>query len=444
MKTDIIPYQKMTAEAILYKENDPLLRYAIYKAYKYRCAYTGKFLYDYSSIHLDHIIPQDTAPEVLQEKIRKYHLADDFTIDSLENILPTKSLHNNSQKNRHPFSEPAERFFLEYAQRGKWKIEREYKILKKQFELSKLKVFAEAQLVEFNLLPPEVYKASRKVTNSLSIHNHFWRSTENIALNGFLPSKLKEEGSCVISFCNRTIMITLDHKTILQLINKLETYSLNDIILRGHSYQNTKTFVVLGNNAVHLENAVYEELLDILQDYLKVYSEEYSKFQKYIGAENFSFYKDTNDYMLLETSRENWRKLIQYARKFDTEQGTTSEYCFNSNDHHLLAISAQNNIKFRLLPANSIKNEDSFLFPDDQLWKYPIPEAEKPSKQEMYGLHSRLMNGCKSYFSNLQTKARMPIKPFPANRDFSGKCWISFLNRYSQSPIKKTLDKGGT
>lgn len=57
MKTDIIPYQKMTAEAILYKENDPLLRYAIYKAYKYRCAYTGKFLYDYSSMHLDHIIP---------------------------------------------------------------------------------------------------------------------------------------------------------------------------------------------------------------------------------------------------------------------------------------------------------------------------------------------------------------------------------------------------
>jgi len=46
----------MTAEAILYKENDPLLRYAIYKAYKYRCAYTGKFLYDYSSMHLDHII----------------------------------------------------------------------------------------------------------------------------------------------------------------------------------------------------------------------------------------------------------------------------------------------------------------------------------------------------------------------------------------------------
>ena len=130
----------------------------------------------------------------------------------------------------------------------------------------------------------------------------------------------------------------------------------------------------------HLENAVYEELLDILQDYLKVYSEEYSKFQKYIGAENFSFYKDTNDYMLLETSRENWRKLIQYARKFDTEQGTTSEYCFNSNDHHLLAISAQNNIKFRLLPANSIKNEDSFLFPDDQLcilWEIPDTGSRK-------------------------------------------------------------------
>ena len=48
----------MTAEAILYKENDPLLRYAIYKAYKYRCAYTGKFLYDYSSMEK----PRDFDP----------------------------------------------------------------------------------------------------------------------------------------------------------------------------------------------------------------------------------------------------------------------------------------------------------------------------------------------------------------------------------------------
>ena len=164
----------MTAEAILYKENDPLLRYAIYKAYKYRCAYTGKFLYDYSSMHLDHIIPQNTAPEVLQEKIRKYHLADDFTIDSLENILPTKSLHNNSQKNRHPFSEPAERFFLEYAQRGKWKIEREYKILKKQFELSKLKVFAEAQLVEFNFMNHLLFRIIK--INHRTTDSHFFIS----------------------------------------------------------------------------------------------------------------------------------------------------------------------------------------------------------------------------------------------------------------------------
>ena len=43
-------------------------------------------------------------------------------------------------------------------------------------------------------------------------------------------------------------------------------------------------------------------------------------------------------------------------------------------------ISAQNNIKFRLLPANSIKNEDSFLFPDDQLcilWEIPDTGSRK-------------------------------------------------------------------
>lgn len=99
-------------ELILFKQNDLLLKYAIYKAHNCRCAYTGKFLYDYSSINFDHIIPQKTSPEILREKIRKYHLSEYFTIESLENILPTKPYHNNNQKNRFPFREPAERFFI--------------------------------------------------------------------------------------------------------------------------------------------------------------------------------------------------------------------------------------------------------------------------------------------------------------------------------------------
>lgn len=89
-------------ELPLFKQNDPLMKYAIYKADNYQCAYTGKFLYDYSSTNFDHIIPQETSPEILQEKIRKYQLSENFTIDSLENILPTKPFHNNNQKNRFP------------------------------------------------------------------------------------------------------------------------------------------------------------------------------------------------------------------------------------------------------------------------------------------------------------------------------------------------------
>lgn len=367
-------------ELILFKQNDPLLRYAIYKAHNYRCAYTGKFLYDYSSINFDHIIPQDTTSEILQEKIRKYHLSEDFTIDSLENILPTKPYHNNNQKNRFPFSEPTERFFIEFAQRKKWEIEKEYKILKKQFTRSKLKVFAETQLQEFNLLPPETYTESRQVIQSLPFNNHFWRSTKNMALNGFLPSKYSETGNCVISFSNRTIMITLDHHIILQIIRKMNTFSLNDIILRGHSYGNTKSFIVLGNNAIHLENTEYEELIEILHDYFKVYTEEYNKFKQYVGVENFPLYRNTDDYILLETNRENWRKLIRYSEIYDLDHGNSSDYCFNYNGRHILALSPNNNIKFHLLPASSIQNQDSFLYPDDQLcilWELPDAESRK-------------------------------------------------------------------
>lgn len=85
----------------------------------------------------------------------------------------------------------------------------------------------------------------------------------------------------------------------------MNTFSLNDIILRGHSYGNTKSFIVLGNNAVHLENTEYEELIEILHDYFKVYTEEYNKFKQYVGVENFPLYGDTDNYILLETNREN-------------------------------------------------------------------------------------------------------------------------------------------
>lgn len=175
-------------------------------------------------------------------------------------------------------------------------------------------------------------------------------------------------------------MITLDDHNILQIIHKLDTSSLKDIILRGHSYGNTKSFIVLGNNAVHLKNAVYKELIEILQDYFKVYAEEYNKFIKYVGAENFSLYKNTNDYVLLETNRKNWHELIRYSQEYDLDQGNSPEYCFNYNGQNILALSVNNNIKFRLLPASSIHNEDSFLYPDNQLcilWELPDGESRQ-------------------------------------------------------------------
>lgn len=83
---------------------------------------------------------------------------------------------------------------------------------------------------------------------------------------------------------------------------------------------------------------------------------------------------------------EGWRIYREYLERMqglrgnqiNTWNGQWLAHYFS--DHHLLAISAQNNIKFRLLPANSIKNEDSFLFPDDQLcilWEIPDTGSRK-------------------------------------------------------------------
>ena len=219
-------------------------------------------------------------------------------------------------------------------------------------------------------------------------------------------------------------MITLDHYNILQIIHKMNTFSLNDIVLRGHSQGNTKLFIVLGNNAVHLENAEYEELIEILQNYLKVYTEAYDKFKQYVGVETFPLYRNTDDYILLETNRENWRKLIRYSEKYDLDHGNFPEYCFNYNGQNILALSPKNNIKFHLLPASSIQNQDSFLYPDDQLcilWELPNMESRKAietgevwTAQQTYEWLKKMLE----QFANDATLAPTPLKSQSIFRKF--------------------------
>ena len=86
------------------------LRLAIYEAYQGRCFYTGEPV-AYIDFEVDHIIPESLASEI--ERIKKrLGLGDDFQINSVENLVPSKP-GINLRKNGKLFSDNTLLLYLE-------------------------------------------------------------------------------------------------------------------------------------------------------------------------------------------------------------------------------------------------------------------------------------------------------------------------------------------
>lgn len=230
---------------------------------------------------------------------------------------------------------------------------------------------------DYQILIKEKYKKGRKESLS-EMTSHFWKSTDNVALNGFLPSLYNEKGSCLISFTNSDFMVTLSDEYINDLIKELEVQSLEACLFRGDTYENTKKFIILGGSSFHLEEISYYELLDILQDYLMMYKQEYAKFEQFVEVGSFKKSETDGYYIIYETTREVWRSLINYSEKYDIDRGDGAEYCFNSNGNTI------NNFKCNLIPEQV--NDSSFsslLYPDDRVvisWRLPYKTDRKKIK----------------------------------------------------------------
>ena len=305
------------------------LRYAIYLAHKRRCVYTGDLLCSFSEVTIEHIIREGTPDEYFAQKKKDYGLDDSFNLNSLENLLPVKRL-PNEQKGVRYFNSCNERFYLQLARWYKEKVQYELVRIKTYIKRDNLKMIKNIRCSDYQILIKEKYKKGRKESLS-EMTSHFWKSTDNVALNGFLPSLYNEKGSCLISFTNSDFMVTLSDEYINDLIKELEVQSLEACLFRGDTYENTKKFIILGGSSFHLDEISYYELLDVLQDYLMMYKQEYAKFEQFVEVGSFKKSETDGYYIIYETTREVWRSLINYSEKYDIDRGHGAEYCFNSN-----------------------------------------------------------------------------------------------------------------
>jgi len=355
-----------------------IIRYAIWQAYKQRCVYTGKLIENFDDVEIDHIIPQDSNNEVIARKINLYELDSDFSINSFENLVLTFKLPNRLKSNKH-FDESSERYFLSIAKSKKITIEHErLKLIKKlrREELLTIKTVIQEQNV--NYLPKGEFKIKRiiDIRDDNYSTNFYSNSSLNVSINAHIPSKYNEIGSCVIEIKEIDTMISLTHVSIMELIkNKNRLGSLN-YIFKGYSENNTKSFIIIGTNAVHLLNEVFEQLINLLEDFLNVYEVNYQIFETYIGSLNFKRSEDSDGYILESLNKFQWTKLLEYSKKYDLDNWSFKKYHFNYNENQIICLDKSfNNIVFWLIPGeiqlNSLSSFISGNINLEIIWRIP-------------------------------------------------------------------------
>ncbi|MDB5580294.1 MAG: hypothetical protein JWR80_5470 [Bradyrhizobium sp.] len=74
-------------------------RAAIWEAHNKRCPYTGDLI-GFAELEIDHVVPVTIAPDELARLKREKIIADDFDLNGLGNLLPTKRFPNGTKSDR--------------------------------------------------------------------------------------------------------------------------------------------------------------------------------------------------------------------------------------------------------------------------------------------------------------------------------------------------------
>lgn len=302
------------------------LRYAIWVAYGKKDAYSIKLIEHFEEMEVDHIIPKSTPENILREKIALYGLGPTFTLDAIENLVPTFKGYNR-QKSGIPFNESSDHYFLGIAQGKSNRVRKELsKVVQQQKQKEKIQ-----------------FKKSHRITHveQYGFKSSYFNSDSLVALNAYLPSVYDEKGSCAIEFYEMGTMIALNHELILSLAKGFKENVLEEMILNYYNETTNTVFVIIGTSSLHFKREAYDQLLKILTDFLQEYDRFMEQFVRFWHLANFEPFKNEDQYKLLDIEKDDWGYLIAYTHQHDIDKNKTSEIMFHANVASLIAVERE-------------------------------------------------------------------------------------------------------
>lgn len=133
-------------------------REALWLAHQKKCAYTRELL-DFSSFHIDHILPESLADEPIElERVKtRLRLNKDFDLYGYENLLPCRA-GPNLQKGSLVLDDAHTHFFLGIAASKRAEVQRNLEKLEKRKNRGKALILLQQCLERNELSPSEVAK----------------------------------------------------------------------------------------------------------------------------------------------------------------------------------------------------------------------------------------------------------------------------------------------
>lgn len=366
------------------------VRHAIWESYNYKCFYSDESI-SIQDMELDHIIPQSLKeyPEKLKDIIKKQQLDPYFELDSLYNLVPAKRNINNRKRD----IEFPPAILAIYLKKARMKvplildnIEKYKKNIKQDKHLSLLK----GAVQDNKITPDKIYYFISEEEEDFNeeiglfkqdktlIYKHY---TKKIALEATMPVYTNAEVNCVLSFRAlkiRDCIMVLDNKTILtDLFEGLFTdpiYGIRGFLEYEHSNVDKvdvinleRTVVRLGNNKIKLSKKEIYLLCGIIDAFAEKYFFSINKIESILKTQRFQLSKRKNGYKLTKVSCKLWLKLIEFACKYDVDNGLSDWHIFDRNNYSIKVYTEKEHPKYS-------KGYHAFFYPefDEEKICYPF------------------------------------------------------------------------
>lgn len=364
-----------------YDKNDPIVRCAIYEAYKRHDFYQDGQPIPYKCLVIDHLLPQNLAndPKQIESLIEKGIIPDDFEMNSLINLVPTTK-GKNDRKRGDLFTENALIFFLEQTKKMQIKIEKliEQYSKKRNLEKSIYKLLPHTQdnpnlidIIDDYISRPEQFSYEEFVSDTLII-----KSTDKARLYGYLPSDSLLSGSCLILFNKLKIKDCF--------VTCSEPY-ISDILFTGYAqpycskqrkyvlFQNEygEYFIQFGNIQMNVSANELKDVCELIDFYHEYYNQKMEHLKEKYGVNNFEMSPRTRGvYRLFKITISLWKKLLIFASKYDFELDNTEWNIFDRRNNIINVVSKEGDERFESSYHSHILSEpiEYDLNPTDQIW----------------------------------------------------------------------------